>query len=128
MQRFGCLANFCISASLRRWRLHRQRPEFQASPSLLGDFLGDSPLGDFRAGLCCDLFGDSCSEGTLATPDSRIVMVDGTFSGDSFEQDRSWDDSGTTISGIQGTHQNSTGVRMLFLIVVPQVDSKLGAF
>ena len=32
--------------------------------------------------------------------DSGIVMVDGTFFGDSFEQDRSWDDSGTTISGI----------------------------
>ena len=32
--------------------------------------------------------------------DSGIVMVDGTFVGDSFEQDRSWDDSGTTISGI----------------------------
>ena len=33
-------------------------------------------------------------------PDSGIVMVDGTFIGDSFEQDRPWDDSGTTISGI----------------------------
>ena len=32
--------------------------------------------------------------------DSGIVMVDGTFFGDSFEQDWSWDDSGTTISGI----------------------------
>ena len=32
--------------------------------------------------------------------ESEIVMVDGTFFGDSFEQDRSWDDSGTTISGI----------------------------
>ena len=32
--------------------------------------------------------------------DSGIVMVDGTFLGDSFEQDRSWDDSGMTISGI----------------------------
>ena len=32
--------------------------------------------------------------------DSGIVMVDGTFFGGSFEQDRSWDDSGTTISGI----------------------------
>ena len=44
-------------------------------------------------------------EGTLldhsTTPaDSGIVMVDGTIFGDSFEQDRSWDDSGTTISGI----------------------------
>ena len=32
--------------------------------------------------------------------DSGIVMVDRTFVGDSFEQNRSWDDSGTTISGI----------------------------
>ena len=32
--------------------------------------------------------------------DSEIVMVDGMFFGDSFEQDRPWDDSGTTISGI----------------------------
>ena len=32
--------------------------------------------------------------------DSRIVMADGTFFGDSFKQDRSWDDSGTTISWI----------------------------
>ena len=38
--------------------------------------------------------------GSLYTPDSGIVMVDGTIFGDSFEQDRSWDDSGTTISGI----------------------------
>ena len=33
-------------------------------------------------------------------PDFYLVMVDGTFFGDSFEQDRSWDDSATTISGI----------------------------
>ena len=33
-------------------------------------------------------------------PDSEIVMVDGTFWDASFEQDRSWDDFGTTISGI----------------------------
>ena len=32
--------------------------------------------------------------------ESGIVVVDGTFFGNSFEQDRSWDDSGTTISGI----------------------------
>ena len=31
--------------------------------------------------------------------ESGIVMVDGTFFDASFEQDRSWDDSGTTISG-----------------------------
>ena len=30
----------------------------------------------------------------------------------SFEQDGSWEDSGTTISGIQGLHQNSTRVTM----------------
>ena len=34
--------------------------------------------------------------------DSGIVMVDGAFFGDSFEQDQSWDDSGTTISGDLG--------------------------
>ena len=32
--------------------------------------------------------------------DYYLMMVDGRFFGDSFEQDRSWDDSGTTISGI----------------------------
>ena len=32
--------------------------------------------------------------------DSEIVVVDETFCDDSFEQDRSGDDSGTTISGI----------------------------
>ena len=35
-----------------------------------------------------------------APPDSETVMGDGTFWDNSFEQDRSWDDSGTTISGI----------------------------
>ena len=33
-------------------------------------------------------------------PDSEIVMVDLGFGDDFFEQDRSWDDFGTTISGI----------------------------
>ena len=37
--------------------------------------------------------------------DSEIVIVDGTLWDDSFEQERSWNDAGTTISGIQGTHQ-----------------------
>ena len=55
---------------------------------------------------------------------SRIVMVDGTFFGDYFEQDRSWDDSGITISGIWGTHQNSIRVRMPVLIVAPRVHKK----
>ena len=32
--------------------------------------------------------------------DSERVMVDGTFWDDSFKQDWSWDDFGTTISGI----------------------------
>ena len=32
--------------------------------------------------------------------DSGIVMVDRRSFGDSFEQDRSWDESGATISGI----------------------------
>ena len=39
-------------------------------------------------------------ESIIHDADSGIVMVDGTFFGDSFEQDRAWDDSGTTISGI----------------------------
>ena len=33
-------------------------------------------------------------------PDSEIVMVEGTIWDDSFDQDRSWEDSGTTISGV----------------------------
>ena len=37
---------------------------------------------------------------TSLLTDYYLVMVDGTFFGDSFEQDRSWDDSGTTVSGI----------------------------
>ena len=32
--------------------------------------------------------------------DSEIRMVDRAFGDDFFEQDRSWDDFGTTISGI----------------------------
>ena len=39
-------------------------------------------------------------DSTTEETDSGIVMADRTFFGDSFEQDRSWDDSGTTISGI----------------------------
>ena len=31
--------------------------------------------------------------------ESEIVMGDGTFLDHSFDQDRSWDESGTTISG-----------------------------
>ena len=57
-----------------------------------------------------------------------LYMFDWTFFGDSSEQNRSWEDSGMTISGIQGTHQNSIGVRMPVLIVVPRVNSKLGPF
>ena len=60
--------------------------------------------------------------------ESEIVMVDGTFFDDSVEQDRSWDISETTISGIEGTHQNSIRVRMSVLIVVPRVNSTLGSF
>ena len=58
----------------------------------------------------------------------RNSEVDGTIFGDSSEQNRSWEDSGTTISGIYGTHQNSIVVRMPVLIVVPRVNSKLGPF
>ena len=36
--------------------------------------------------------------------DSEIVMVDLVFGDDFFEQDRSWDEFGMTISGFQGTH------------------------
>ena len=61
-------------------------------------------------------------------PDSEIVMVDGTFWDASVEQDRSWDHSGTTISGIQGTHQNSIRVRMLVLRMVSRVNSRLSQF
>ena len=43
-------------------------------------------------------FGFQCEiPGGIIITDSGIVMVDGTFFGDSFEQDRPWDDSGTTI-------------------------------
>ena len=43
---------------------------------------------------CCGNGGKGCLS------DSGIVMVDGTVFGDCFKQDQSWDDSGTTISGI----------------------------
>ena len=72
------------------------------------------------------------SRGTLTSArpvtDSGIVMVGGKFFGDSFEQDQSWDNSGTTISGIWGTHQNSIGVRMPVLIAVPRVNNNLDPF
>ena len=58
-------------------------------------------------------------------PDSEFVMVDRAFGDDFFEQNRSWDDFGTTISGIQGTHQNFIGSRMKVSLMVPRVDSKL---
>ena len=38
--------------------------------------------------------------GCRENADSEIVMVDLAFGDDFFEQDRSWDDFGTTISGI----------------------------
>ena len=52
---------------------------------------------------------------TLA--DTEIVMVDLVF-GDDFEQDRSWDDFGTIISGISGTHQHLIGSRMPLLLII----------
>ena len=61
-------------------------------------------------------------------PDSEIVMADLCFGDDFFEQDRSWDDFGTTISGIYGTHQNVRGSRMPVSLMVPRVDDKLGSF
>ena len=60
--------------------------------------------------------------------DSETVMVDLAFWDDSFEQDRSRDDFGTTVSGIQGTHQNSIGSTMPLLCVFPRFDSKLCPF
>ena len=42
----------------------------------------------------------ACLAGSLARADSEIVMVDLGFGDDFFEQNRSWDDFGTTISGI----------------------------
>ena len=61
-------------------------------------------------------------------PDSEIVMVDLALGDHFFEQDRSWDDFGTTISGIWGTHQNFIGFRMQVLLIFPRVDSKLDSF
>ena len=60
--------------------------------------------------------------------DSEIVMVDRAFGHDLFEQNRSWDDFGTMISGIQGTHQNFIGSRMPFLLIIPRVDDILMSF
>ena len=68
------------------------------------------------------------NETLLSTPDSEIVLVDRTVYDDSFKQDRSWDDFGTTFSGIEGIHQNSIRVRMPALIVAPRVNSKLDPF
>ena len=47
----------------------------------------------------CIVIGSAASA-NMCHADSEIVMVDGTFWDDSFEQDLSWDDFGTTISGI----------------------------
>ena len=60
--------------------------------------------------------------------DSEIGMVDRVFGDDFFEQNRSWDDFGKIISGIEGTHRNLIGSRMPVLLMVPRVDSKLGSF
>ena len=57
--------------------------------------------------------------------DSEIVMVDLAFGDDFFKQNRSWDDFGTTISGIQGTNHNFIGSRMQVLLIIPRVDGKL---
>ena len=65
---------------------------------------------NYLVGMCCfvvvkNLCKKECNAClTIVTntifADSEIVMVDGTILGDSFEQDRPWDDSRTTISGI----------------------------
>ena len=62
------------------------------------------------------------------TTGSEIVMVDLAFVDDCFEQDRSRDDFGTTISVISGTQQKLIGSRMPVLLRVPRVDSKLDSF
>ena len=64
----------------------------------------------------------------MGASDSEIGMVDRPFGDDFFEQNRSWDDFGTIISGIQGTHQNLMGSRMQVLLTVHRVDSKLKSF
>ena len=43
------------------------------------------------------LQGGECAGQNILKCSPEIVMVDGPFWDDSFEQDRSWDDSGTTI-------------------------------
>ena len=45
-------------------------------------------------------------------------MVDLAFCDDFFEQDRSWDDSGTTISGMWSPHQNSEKVRWFLELII----------
>ena len=45
-----------------------------------------------------------------------------------FQQIESWDVSGTTISWIEGTHQNSIGSRMPFSLMVHRFNSKLCKF
>ena len=57
----------------------------------------------------------SASNADLKFTDSEIVIVHLAFWDDSCEQDRSWDDFGTTISGMYGTHQHCIGSRMPIL-------------
>ena len=70
-----------------------QTPHFQSKPLISNQNPSKHPIIGFWR---------SAAEAAACkySADSGIVMVDGTFFGDSFEQDRSWDDSGTTISGI----------------------------
>ena len=54
-------------------------------------------------GACVDVEAVTVGPSTwfeTQNPDSGLVMVDGAFWDDFFKQDRSWDDFGTTISGI----------------------------
>ena len=55
--------------------------------------------------------------------DSEIRVVDRAFGDDVFKQNGSWDDFGTIISGIEGTHQNFIGSRMQFLLIIHRFDT-----
>ena len=60
--------------------------------------LGTSPDLSYRR--CCTIFELYFVSLRIRKSDSEIVMVDLAFGDDFFEQNRSWDDFGTTISGI----------------------------
>ena len=53
-------------------------------------------------------------------------MVDLAFRDDSFQHNRSWDDSGITISGIDGNHKKYIGSKIPFTWVGPLLNSRKG--